>query len=388
MPCPSGKNRSDAGSYQSQQREGTLNPFLDVFHSHTQSTLFSTGEIKNPFHILLLYYIHAMKGFSSGIEYVSLNVTGIHPLRKALVSALFYIFFCLLYIWISGLVANKISPTKHELVLVEMYKGFIFVTLSGGLIFVLSYLRWKHEETHQVELLQQEQALIRADRKEVAAASMASMCHDLNNLLTAQFALIEEMNTDDMTIEELRELCSDIRPSMIDLRNMVQRLQKSLTDTDEEEWERIDFSEHIHQTYKFIRKHPSFLNIQLETDLDPTLESKVNVGMFHSMLHNLMINAAQAMDGRGILKVTVSRSDHQCTLLVHDTGPGIPKDLKEKVQKPLFTTKPDGNGLGLISVKAFALAHEGEMLIEDSVLGGAAVGCRFSLSEKPLAKST
>ena len=59
------------------------------------------------------------------------------------------------------------------------------------------------------------------------------------------------------------------------------------------------------------------------------------------------------------------------TVEVHDDGPGIPAALREKIMEPFFTTKEDGNGLGLLSLKLCAEQHGARIRIDTSHLGGA-----------------
>lgn len=62
---------------------------------------------------------------------------------------------------------------------------------------------------------------------------------------------------------------------------------------------------------------------------------------------NLIDNAVQAMADSGTLTIGTRRDDEFATVTVHDTGPGIPADVKDRVFEPFFTTKPIGHGTGL-----------------------------------------
>jgi signal transduction histidine kinase len=84
---------------------------------------------------------------------------------------------------------------------------------------------------------------------------------------------------------------------------------------------------------------------------------------------NLLINAYEAMEGRGHVSVTaqpvraLDGSDGRDAVLVEvsDDGPGIPPDVAEKVFDPFFTTKPQGSGLGLAIVRKIVDAHDGQL---------------------------
>src|SRR5688500_5594861 len=69
--------------------------------------------------------------------------------------------------------------------------------------------------------------------------------------------------------------------------------------------------------------------------------------LLRAALLNLLLNAAQAMDGRGCITVSLSRSGRHCTIDIRDTGPGVPPELHDRVFEPFFTTKARGGGLGM-----------------------------------------
>jgi C4-dicarboxylate-specific signal transduction histidine kinase len=66
---------------------------------------------------------------------------------------------------------------------------------------------------------------------------------------------------------------------------------------------------------------------------------------------NLILNAADATNGNGKIHIRLWQSDGQVHLEVHDNGPGIPPEMRDRVFEPLYTSKPDGTGLGLVSVR-------------------------------------
>ncbi len=86
---------------------------------------------------------------------------------------------------------------------------------------------------------------------------------------------------------------------------------------------------------------------------------------------NLFINAAQAMDEKGILKIKTYQDNKFCYVSVSDTGGGIPKDILSKIFDPFFTTKAvgEGTGLGLTVSKAIIEQHKGELTVEASQAG-------------------
>src|SRR5262249_52802226 len=91
------------------------------------------------------------------------------------------------------------------------------------------------------------------------------------------------------------------------------------------------------------------------------------------VFENLMVNAAQAMRGRGIIDVSVTSVADACQVSIADSGPGIPADAREKIFTPFFTTKARGSGLGLPTAKRLIEAHGGTIAIACPEGGGTTV---------------
>ena len=95
---------------------------------------------------------------------------------------------------------------------------------------------------------------------------------------------------------------------------------------------------------------------------------------------NLLLNAAQAMDGQGSLTVRSYREGDRCRVDVVDTGPGIPAEVRSKVLEPFFTTKPRGTGLGLAICKQVIEQHGGQLSITCPAKGGTVVAVTLPLA--------
>jgi two-component system sensor kinase FixL len=98
-------------------------------------------------------------------------------------------------------------------------------------------------------------------------------------------------------------------------------------------------------------------------------------GQLMQALVNVLLNAIQASPQRAALTATVVERPGWVGMRVEDAGPGIPADIADKVCDPFFTTKPEGQGtgLGLSITLGIVRAHDGEIEVATSDLGGAAV---------------
>ena len=88
------------------------------------------------------------------------------------------------------------------------------------------------------------------------------------------------------------------------------------------------------------------------------------------IFNNLIINAVQAMKDRPQSQLVVKVQSQHATkdrvfieTSIADNGPGIPKENLDKIFQPFFTTKVDGNGLGLPLAKRIVTAHKGSITV-------------------------
>jgi signal transduction histidine kinase len=115
------------------------------------------------------------------------------------------------------------------------------------------------------------------------------------------------------------------------------------------------------------------LHVDVPASLPRVSIDAVQIGQ---ILFNLLVNAIQALEGRGgTIRVGHSVDETHVRLHVEDDGPGVPADLRAKIFEPLFTTKARGIGLGLAVSRSLAEANEGTLILEDGE-GGA----RFTIS--------
>jgi signal transduction histidine kinase len=90
-------------------------------------------------------------------------------------------------------------------------------------------------------------------------------------------------------------------------------------------------------------------------------------GELNQVWTNLIDNAVDAMDGRGILTVRTRAEGEHLVVQIGDTGPGVPKDLRQRIFEPFFTTKPIGIGTGLgldIAWQIVVGRHGGDIRVE------------------------
>lgn len=101
---------------------------------------------------------------------------------------------------------------------------------------------------------------------------------------------------------------------------------------------------------------------QFDVKIEPEeLKASLDPYMTKSAILNLIVNSIQAMPEGGVLLFKGKIEKNQLILEICDTGPGIPKENREKIFSPFFTTKIEGNGFGLAEVHKVVLAQGGQI---------------------------
>jgi PAS domain S-box-containing protein len=127
-------------------------------------------------------------------------------------------------------------------------------------------------------------------------------------------------------------------------------------------------------------------NIALQVNVDegmPPIQGDQH--QLTQLFTNLLINAFEALEGRGCVEVSareglLEEETHTPSEEVHltgrtvvvdvvDDGPGVPRELTDRIFNAFFTTKPQGSGLGLAIVRKIVDAHDGRIDIQTGARG-------------------
>ena len=128
----------------------------------------------------------------------------------------------------------------------------------------------------------------------------------------------------------------------------------------------------LENTLELARQDPVLAGLSVQVDGDsPTVNG--DGAQLARVFLNLVLNAAQAMDGKGRIEVKVHAGDRRCDVFVKDAGPGIPTDIRHRLFEPFFTTKQRGTGLGLATAKRTVELHGGTIAVDSPPGGGAIV---------------
>jgi two-component system sensor kinase FixL len=135
-------------------------------------------------------------------------------------------------------------------------------------------------------------------------------------------------------------------------------------------WSMVDLSRLLEATTGMLKRDPDLSGVKVViSGSAPAIPGDAD--MLTIVFQNLLVNSAQALKGKGHVRIAVTTQHEYCRITFEDDGPGIPAELGDKVFTPFFTTKSRGTGLGLPTARRIVEAHGGQISIGNSPAGGA-----------------
>ena len=160
-------------------------------------------------------------------------------------------------------------------------------------------------------------------------------------------------------------LMDEIEHSSTRITELVRAI-KEYTYMDQGPEQEVDIHHGLENTLIMLRyrlKH----GVEVKLDFDRTLPRVCAYGSeLNQVWTNLIDNAADAMNGKGELRIRTARELDRVLVEIADNGPGIPREILDHIFEPFFTTKGVGNGtgLGLETVRRIVREHRGEITVE------------------------
>ena len=200
---------------------------------------------------------------------------------------------------------------------------------------------------------------------------LAGVSHDLKTPLTRMRLQLEMLDSN-------QDIKTDFENELLELENMIDGYLEFTRNDREEEMVDASLFKLLQQAAKSSDPDGNYIFIASPPERLPVFP--IQVQSIRRALINLLTNSIRYA---GKTNVQIQIFDDHSEIIIDDNGPGIPRDKREEVVLP-FTRlensrniKTGGTGLGLSIAKNAALSHGGELILEDSPLGGLRV--RFLL---------
>jgi signal transduction histidine kinase len=232
--------------------------------------------------------------------------------------------------------------------------------------------------------------MARMDRTLAVGALSASLAHELNQPLSAILSNTETaelmLDSDCPDLPAIKEILADVHRADQRAADIIKRLRDFLKGQ-ESEYRDIGLSEIINGVVQIVSGDARQKGVELSysnAPPDPTV--RADPVHLQQVLLNLIINAMDAVSSRPLgqrkVRLDVAQvGDSDVEVSVRDTGPGIPGDKLGAVFDILFTTKPQGTGLGLFIARSIIETYGGKLWAENAPDVGAVFRFRLPLSK-------
>lgn len=216
--------------------------------------------------------------------------------------------------------------------------------------------------------------LVQSEKIASVGRMAAGVAHEINNPLSGIMIYAELLK------KKLEKLPGDNDQSVNDIQEIIDqtiRCKKIVSELLEFSRQTVghvtsfDVGELLDKSLNLLVNQALFQNMEVMREIDTGLPAMVgDMGQLQQVFTNLYINAADAMEGKGQLKISAKfdAKREYFIITVEDTGPGIPHDLQDKIFDIFFTTKPvgKGTGLGLSITKNIIELHGGNIMVNSS----------------------
>ncbi len=225
------------------------------------------------------------------------------------------------------------------------------------------------------ELKKTQTQLLQAEKMSSLGQLSAGVAHQLNNPLSGitlfSQLMLEEHDLSDDAREDIKRIKKEAERCRLIVKELLEFARQTKKDI-----KLCNINELIQRTLFLLKNQALFQNIEIVTDLpNDHPEAYADVQQINHVFMNIILNAADAMEGKGILTIKTSFMPKNNVILItiSDTGPGFKKDTLKKIFDPFFTTKDEGKGTGLGLSMAYGIIqnHNGKLFAENNKDAGA-----------------
>ena len=224
----------------------------------------------------------------------------------------------------------------------------------------------------QKQAVDLQKRLLEVQPTELRRLARREVMHEVDNLIGALDVNVERLHLELQKLS-LRSKNRDIRAAANCIREVVEQLH-SLTESvrhDPLVRERCRPAAVLHDVITWLRPLiPAEIELKITTESDPHIA--MHYGSLMRVLANLVLNASQAIQQtaeKGIIDLHLLEQEGCVVIYVSDDGPGIKKEIRDRIFDRGFTTRSDGNGLGLPMVCELLAEVGGSIDLENRTSG-------------------
>ena len=261
---------------------------------------------------------------------------------------------------------NLIGKSMHELngtlaeELKRLPKGATeTIRLSNSRIYRCSRLSFIDRGfAHPFYLIESLTADVMKAEKKAYEKVIRMIAHEVNNSVAGITSTLDTVNSALQTIDDTEDL-REVMKVCIERSFSMSRFITNFADVvkiPEPQLEEVPLNERVISCKRFMENVCQSRNINLQMDLckeNPTVS--IDTSLFEQVLINIIKNSAESIEEKGCITIRTSASP--LMLEIGDTGKGISKETETMLFTPFFSTKPNGQGIGLIFTREVLMKH-------------------------------
>lgn len=271
----------------------------------------------------------------------------IQPIERV---ALYFFLFCICLLFTSGVfIYQLVSQHEKETELVR---------------------KLQHERTLNEVMKKQEGLMQKYNHSKTMTVLTGVLAHEFNNLMTPIVLYAELLEDNEVVVHEMPEEISELKSAAVRCGELAkQLLDYSRQGRAEKILVNYDATYAVHEAVNIVKKLiPEKVELK-ENICKMPYYIHGQAGAMNQIVLNLSTNAIYAMKEGGTLTICFGKNaenEKEVRLVIEDTGSGIPKQVRQKVFQPFFTTKPtgEGTGIGLTVVRRLTEEHGGRIHVK------------------------
>ena len=221
-----------------------------------------------------------------------------------------------------------------------------------------------------------QQALARMERFSMVGRMATAFAHEMRTPLhvissSSEFAL-QFLSPGDKLKDSLEMILRNARYAALSIRALLDfaKLGKS-------QMREGSINAVVQTVLRLVEKTCQKRRIELVVELSEVRSLLIDDQQIRAVLHNLVVNAIEAMPRGGSLRVRSAPDNGGVRLEISDTGVGMSAEVRAKIDAPFFTTKEDGTGLGIYLAKRVLAERGATMAFETQPGRGTTVNVHF-----------
>ncbi len=298
---------------------------------------------------------------------------GAEPYKQSVMRIVVPVFHLQKLIGVIVLLSYQKRELSEELEILEAISFQLGNAIIRAELYQKNIQTVKELKTALKELKETQLQLINSEKMASLGQLVAGVAHEINTpvasiksnngILAKLIPQIQDKEIADL-MQEINQIDSE---AIQRISNIVVSLKKFVR-LDEAELQEADINKELDLTLELIR-HETKNRIEIVKNYGTLPLIKCYPNMLNQVFTNILVNACQAIEGKGKITITTSYEAETMTVSIKDTGKGIPEDEISKIFTAGFTTKGVGVGTGLglaISAKIIE-KHNGKIIVNSEV---------------------